>query len=254
MKTLATAIRALKLLAAAPGELGVQELAEALALPKSSVSRLMASLRDGGLAEQNPRTRRYRPGPLGWELGARYRPSGSDLTLLGEAMSHLAETTGFTSWLAVLAGADIIVLRHHQGTTPIQFTVRPGQRLPAHSTAIGKALLARLPERTLASLFGRTLPASTEQTLDSLEALAADLRQVRESGLAFSNQETFSGITAVAVALQGPASDSAVGLGVSFPTRYGDPMSLKHVTSVLRSEAQRLGAAIQDPLWSSRAS
>ena len=79
-------------------------------------------------------------------------------------------------------------------------------------------------------LLGVVEPADQQQTVN---------RQVASVG----------GVHGIAVALQGPASDSAVGLGVSFPTRYGDPMSLKHVTSVLRSEAQRLGAAIQDPLW-----
>lgn len=250
MKTLKNAIRALECLAAASADVGVQEISVRLGLPKSSASRLMASLRDGGLVVQNPRTRRYRPGPLTWELGARYRPSGADMTLLGEVLAHIAETTGFTTWLAVLAGTDIIVMRHYQGTTPIQFTVRPGQRLPAHSTAIGKALLARLPDRTVSNLFGAGLAPSTPHTLGTLAELAAELREVRETGLAVSNQETFSGIMAVAVALQGPVSDSAVGIGVSFPATFGDAMSRKNVTTVLRSEARRLGPLIGDPAWS----
>lgn len=243
------AVRALEIVAAAERDTSVGEIAKALGLPKSSASRLMTSLRDGGLLVQEPRSRRYRAGPLAWELGARYRPPGSEMSLYTESMAHLSETTGFTAWLAVLAGVDIIVLRHHHGTTPVQFAVRPGQRLPAHSTAIGKALLARLAERTVTNLFTEKLRKYTDTTLVSLDALLPELEQIRETGFAYSRQETFNGVNAIGVCLQGPVSDTPLGLGLSYPFQYETPMSAKLTLSTLRGEAVRIGTAIGDPFW-----
>ena len=253
MKTLRNAVQALEILARSESDTPVSEIAAALGLPKSSASRLMSSLRDGGLVLQDPRTRRYRAGPLAWELGARYRPPGSEMSLFTESMAHLSETTGFTAWLAVLAGIDIIVLRHRHGTTPVQFTVRPGQRLPAHSTAIGKALLARLAERTLANLFADKRRSYTDTTIGSQEELLRELQQIRETGIAYSKQETFTGVHAIGVCLQGPASDTALGLGVSYPYQYETAMNLKLTLATLRAEAERIGRAIGDPFWGGQA-
>lgn len=246
MKTLLNANRALAIIAESSEPVPVAEIGLRLGLPRSSASRLMASLREGGLVEQDPRTRRYGPGVLAWRLGSRFRPAGYDSDLLTESLAALSQATGFTSWMAVLDRTEIVLLRQHLGRTPSQFAVRLGQTLPAHATAIGKALLARLPDRTVERMFEVSLPKATPQTVGRRADLIRDLHAVRRRGYALSRQEAFPGVVSVGGSVFGAASTCPLGLSLSFPGRLGDT---GRVAELLTEELQRIGSELGDPFW-----
>jgi DNA-binding IclR family transcriptional regulator len=246
MKTLRNATAAMAMIAESDYPVSVAQIGRRLGLPRSSASRLMASLRDGGLVEQDPKTRRYVAGELAWRLGIRHRPIGYDADLISETLMNISTATGFTSWMAVLSGTNIVLLRHHQGLTPIQFSVRLGQTLPAHATAVGKALLSRLPDRTLRELYGDRLPQVTPQTITSKERLLDELRTVRQCKIAMSKQETFPGVIGVGGAAFGVISNCPIGMSISFPATSGEPA---RVAALLRDELSRIGRQIGDDFW-----
>lgn len=247
MKTLDNATTALTMIVESVEPVSVAEIGARLGLPRSSASRLMAALRDGGLVEQDSQSRRYGPGPLAWRLGARYQPTGYDTDLLAEAMMSLSQSTGFTCWMAVLDRTRIVLLRQHLGRIPAQFTVRLGQSLPAHATAVGKALLSRLPDATVEGLFSDKLDPETQQTFARRSQLIADIRAARTRKYALSRQEAFPGVVAVGGAVYGTAASFPIGLSVSFPMSLGD---IGSVTAMLTDELQRVGHELGDPFWS----
>ncbi|RBI68397.1 hypothetical protein DQW77_16540 [Roseovarius sp. TE539] len=251
MKTLENATSALSIISESIEPVSVAEIGKRLGLPRSSASRLMASLRNGNLVEQDPQTRLYGPGLLAWQLGARYQPSGYDSDLLAEALISLSQATGFTCWMAVLDRTDVVLLRQHLGRTPAQFSVRLGQTLPAHATAVGKALLSRLPDAAIEQLFDETLAKETPQTFDRRTQLIEDIRTVRDRGYALSRQEVFPGVMAVGGSLYGTISNFPVGLSLSFPTHLGNA---EDVAKLLTDELRRVGCELGDSFWSHRPS
>ncbi len=249
MKTLKNAMRSLAIIVESPDPVSVAEIGRKLGLPRSSASRLMASLRDGGLVEQDPRSRRYVAGELAWRLGMRHRPSGYDIELVSECMLNITATTGFTTWMAVLTGVEIVLLRQNQGNTPTQFSVRLGQTLPAHATAVGKAMLSRLPDRTIMSLYGSSLPQVTAKTISTRPRLLDELARVRREKIAYSNQEMFPGVVSVGGAVFGAISTNPLGVSVSFPEAIGEP---EKIATLLRSEFAEIGGRTGDCFWSER--
>ncbi len=216
MKSVRNAARALALLKPETPEIGVSEVGRALGLTRSSASRLLASLSESGLIQQDPVSRRYRPGPLAAQLGALYQ-GGDMLDVIRQSARDLASLTGHSTWIAVLDGREITVLDNVHGGHPVRYVVEPGSRLPAHTTAIGKALLARLDDETICELYaGASLQPETATSLASPDALLAEIHLTRKRGYAVSDQENFSGIKSFAVA---PTKDAQrpIGLGLSFP-------------------------------------
>ncbi|MEQ8895650.1 MAG: IclR family transcriptional regulator [Roseovarius sp.] len=246
MKTLDNATVALTIIAESPEPVSVAEIGKRLGLPRSSASRLMASLRDGRFVEQDPNTRRYGPGLLAWQLGARYRPVGYDADLLAQCLTSLSQVTGFTSWMAVLDRTNVVLLRQHLGRTPAQFSVRLGQTLPSHATAVGKALLSRLPDNVIEMMFEETLSQGTPQTFGNRAELLEDIRTARERGFALSRQEAFPGVVAVGGAVFGTTANFPIGLSLSFPAQLGE---IGNISGLLTSELRRVGCEIGDPFW-----
>ncbi len=224
----------------------VAEICKRLGLPRSSASRLMASLRNGGLIDQDPETRRYVPGLLAWRLGMRHRPAGFEADLISEALINITATTGFTTWMATLTGTQIVLLRQNQGVTPTQFSVRLGQTMPAHATAIGKAMLSRLPDRAIETLYEENLTSMTSKTITTRTKLLAELARIRREKLAFSQQEAFPGVISIGGAIFGSVSNSPLGVSISFPVSLGDP---EKISDLLRAELRQIGEKTGDQFW-----
>lgn len=250
MKSIRKALDALKLIAAPPHEASVADVARRLGVNASTASRILAALRDGELLDQDPVTRRYRPGAFAVQLASGFRRTTDVLACMQTEMPALVAATGHTAWAGVLSGAEVVVLRMVHGQTPVRFGVDLGRHLPAHAAAMGKALLALLPDVEVRRRCGRQLAAQTGHTVRSVKALLADLAAIRARGYAISDQELFQGIRSVSIALQGPHQEEPVALSLSYPlfavTRAEEQAALAH----LMAAGRRIGLRIGDPRWS----
>jgi DNA-binding IclR family transcriptional regulator len=249
VKSVANAVNVLKCLSATTPELGVADVSGRLRLPKSTVSRLLGTLRNQGLLEQDPRTRRYRPGLLAFEIGAIYQAHRRALDVVQHAMAALVADTGHTGYLAVLDGRDIVVLRTQEGAYPVRLIITPGRRLPAYTTAIGKALLARLPDVEIRKLYPRSLRPMSARSLRTLGELLRALEQVRAQGWAPADEETFPGIRAAGVAFGPRDSRDLIGLSLSFPIAGLSAARQAGIVRSLLATARAAGRQLGDPLW-----
>jgi DNA-binding IclR family transcriptional regulator len=93
-----------------------------------------------------------------------------------------------------------------------------GETFPLYCTANGKAYLAQLSDPAIEALIGRAYEARTNKTLTRIDALLAELKSARRSGIAFDREEHTLGICAVGVALQDPLGNS-VAISVPVPTQ-----------------------------------
>ena len=243
--TLARGLDILTLFARQGPELSQTEMSEALGLPLPTVHRLCAVLAERGFLERQPHTRRFR---LGLEL-AHLMPallSGLRLPELGRAhVSRLAAETGETVNLAVLHGREIVYLLSEAGARLLTSQTPIGLRLPAHCTALGKCLLARLPDEVARAALGpEPYEQRTPSTRTTWGALRDDLAAIRATGVAHSWEEYEIGLAAVAVAVASPAGEGDAALNVSMPTSRATAAVRDDLARRLRAAAERIGAGL----------
>lgn len=180
---------------------GPSELARRLGIPKSSVANICAALADAGFV------RRIGTGfALGRrlaELGGAYLATVDQVQEFYEASAQLPNRSDETVQFAVLDGLDVTYLARHDGRQQIRLTSGIGGRLPAVSTATGKAALASLDDRELdRRLAGlTTLPTFTPNSHETIAELMADLQEVRRRGYAIDDEENVEGVVCYGVVI-----------------------------------------------------
>lgn len=229
-------------------ELSVARLTEELALPKSTVSRLMQDMARVGLLAQDPATRRYRPGPLLAAAAQHHRASAGLLDLAGAALDGLVERFGHTGFIMGLQGAQVVTLRAKIGTRAIR--VHTADHLiggPAYVRSPGRALLARLGDDAVRALHPGPLmlPAPAPQTLDEL---MPHLRRIRATRVSEAYGEAIPGVGGISVAA-GTSAEDAVGVNLTFAAELVRPKERREIAAALLDAGQALARQLHDPCW-----
>lgn len=222
------------------GELGTNELARRTRLHPSSVSRLLTTLVDAGMAEHVAETGRYRLGLRLVELGNAVL---ARLDLREVARPHLralAEETGETATLSAPGDPDAITVDFVQSASSVQSVARLGRPSVAHATATGKVALAfggvALPP-------GR-LRAFTERTIVDRGELAREIERVLRQGWAQAAGEREDDLSAVAAPVRGSRGELAAVIGIQGPGSRFDAEALARAVEPLLAGA----AAVSDAL------
>jgi len=189
-------------LALRPAGVSLDELARVLDSPKPTVHRALAALRRAGFATQGSRGS-YQLGDEFIRLAFSNHEARPDHLRVEPILAELAERYGETAHYAVLDGRSVV---YRSKVDPVDGAVKLsstiGGRNPAHSTAVGKLLLAyQLPDDAAVLAWVRVadLPAYTEHTLTTGPALAAELSLTRRRGYGTDDQENETGINCLAV-------------------------------------------------------
>jgi len=203
-------------------EWGVSEVAAAIDVPRSSAHALLASLVDTGLLQCRNRGR-YR---LGWrivELGETLRSTVDVRSCSAPVLEELVENYGETTHLAIMERWSVLYVDKVIGTHNITVQgARVGTRLDAHSTAVGKVLLAQLDKTELQRyLTARPLRRLTPSTTTSPHALADALEMTRMAGVAVDMGETVSEVHCVAAPVRDDMGSVVAAVSISVPaTRF----------------------------------
>ncbi|HYN94452.1 MAG TPA: IclR family transcriptional regulator [Pilimelia sp.] len=232
----------LEALARSPGRRGLNELARELGIPKSSLHAILRTMNRRGWVEADAGDVRFGLGVRALQVGAAYVAADDTVALLDGALDELAALFGETVHLGRLDGGDVVYLAKRESVHPLRLFSAIGRRLPAHATALGKALLAQRPPDDVARRLADPLPALTAHTVTDAAALAAELAAVRAQGHAVDREENTPGIVcfAVAVPLRQPARDA---ISLSAPVSRVDRGTADAMTAALRAVAARLAAA-----------
>jgi DNA-binding IclR family transcriptional regulator len=218
------AFRMLEILAAHSPR-GVTEIADELGLKKSSVSRLLKALAELGYAEQTTQRGQYRMSPRIVVLAKCYL---EDDRLVKEAqpiLHELALTLRASAHLAVLAGGDLVIVAKEPSPEHIQVITRVGGRTPLHASALGKVLLADLPEKKRAALLGDTLTRYTEKTITDPRKLQKALDEIREQGFAVELEEEHPGVGCIGAPVRNALGRWIAAISVAGPL-HGTPFKI----------------------------
>jgi IclR family KDG regulon transcriptional repressor len=222
-------------------EASFASLVRDLGLPNSSGHQLLHTAVNRGYVEFDEARRTFRLGYRLWEVAQSYRPAHDIVTVAQRLMDELRDVTKETVQLARLDGLDTHYLAIAESPHPMKLVSHVGARLAAHATALGKALLAELPEQELdRRLRGATLARFTDRTITDRLRLEAELHRIRAKRLAEDNEEYIVGCRCVAMPVRARGG-MAVAVSVSVPVaRYN-----RDVARVIRTELARCVHAIE---------
>jgi DNA-binding IclR family transcriptional regulator len=237
----------LRVLGAGRGPLRLAEVATSLQLAKGTAHGILRTLVEVGFIEQDRYDGRYRLGPGLADLHtSRFDVNEVRARSMNWA-DPLAARTGEAVRVGVLTGLDVLVAHYVFRPDGAAQKADVGALLPAHATALGKALLAYEPGA--ASLLPAHAVAYTTRTVAARDRLLAELTRVREHGYAVEVGEHAAGVAAIAVPVFGPGGLVVAAVGV-----HGDqdrvcahageprPRIVAHVLECARAITRELAA------------
>lgn len=196
------------------GPLALSAVTAEVPQSKSTVHYYLETLEGRGYLERGPDG--YEIGPGFLDLGGRRRADEPVYRAGRAEAERLASETGHSTRLGVeRRGRLSVVYASIEGSEEPR--TRVGAQRPLHCTALGKAVLAHLPAAEREDALDRHgLDAATGRSIADYDRLSEELARVRETGIAFEDEEWRAGVRAVAAPVFGPDRDRPVGaIGVS---------------------------------------
>ena len=229
--------------------LGIADIADDLGMSRSTTHRYVITLVALGYLEQGA-SRKYRLGLRVTDLGM----SALNSTGLREHshpyLEELRQRTSYTANLAVLDGAEILYVDRarsfRRGQSKIDLGLHPGSRLPAYCTAMGKLLLAYLPDDEQRDLLAdMKLTKHGPNTITSKKELRDELDQVREESFAVNDQELALELHSIAAPVRDEAREVVAAVNLA---AHSSMISLEELVDALGphlvSTADRISARL----------
>jgi DNA-binding IclR family transcriptional regulator len=242
------AARLLRELAAGGPRLGVTDLADRTGLTKPTVHALLRTLEAEGLVAQDAETGKYLLGADLLRLGNAYLDTHELRARSLTWADSLASRTGEAVWVAVLDADHVLVVHHAfrpQGAVQI---LEVGASIPWSTCALGKAIVAYLPEPDRDRLLAADLPVLTGASITDQQELVRQLGQVQRTGYAVEDQESTIGDAGIAAPVFGRSGEVAGAIGVIGPVErlLVEPARQAHAVTV-RETARNLSRDLGAP-------
>lgn len=234
-----SAVRTLQLLEALAARDGthvrLRDLAEDIDAPRSSTHALLRTLCAQGWVRTDPTGTLYALGLRPLLVGTAFLDTDPFVRAAGPVLSAVRDELQETVHLARLDGHRVVYLSTLESGREVRRILRVGRWLPAHSTSLGKAILAARNEVPDAA----DLVPVTDQTLTDPAALAADLEETRARGYGIDVEENTPGLSCVGVALRysDPVTDA---ISCSVPLSRMNPARRKEIARVLFAARDQL--------------
>jgi IclR family acetate operon transcriptional repressor len=224
--------------------ISLDDATQAVKLAKTTVHRLLYSMKKIGYVEQDERTGDYRLAAKFFELGRAVLPFQRVAALAKPLLENLRLRCGESVHVAVLDKGLLTYIAVIESQNPYRCAAAPGEYSYAHSTALGKCLLASLPETEIDQVIAQHgLPKLARNTITSGTALLEHLRQVRQDGIAVNNEENIDGVICVAAPIYDKDGHTIAAVSVSGPAIRMQSM-IDDVKQEVRRVAGRISAML----------
>lgn len=204
-QTLDRAIHLVRLISGARGGgLALSDLVRLTGLTKPTTRRLLISLIDNGMVEQDLENRRYHLGPEAYAFGVIAAERFGIHRLAADSLVRLATLSGDAALLSVQRGTEWVCLSREEGSFPLRSHVlQPGDRHPVGAGAAGLALIAALSDEEIAEV----LAVNAEGLVANypghpLDALREQIAETKRNGYALNAGYVFKGSWGIAVAFR----------------------------------------------------
>jgi IclR family transcriptional regulator, pca regulon regulatory protein len=229
--------------------LGIADIADELGMSRSTTHRYVITLVALGYLEQGA-SRKYRLGLRVTDLGMSALNSTGLREHARPYLEELRQRTSYTTSLGVLDGTEVLYVDRarsfRRGQSQIDLGLQPGSRVPAYCTAMGKLLLAYLPESQQRDVLGEIKPSKRgPHTITSKKGLRAELEKVRDAGFAVDDEELAAGLYAIAAPVRNEGRDVVAAVNLA---AHSSMIALEELTDALGphlvSTADRISARL----------
>lgn len=224
------------------------DLSTHLGQNKATVFRVLHTLERFGYVAKDPASGRY---VLGLRLHALGSAAVRHEQLRWQALpplQRLAESTGETVHVGILHDGMVVTVQIVEGTHAVRMHSTVGKRNPAHASALGKVLLAYLPDPEVdAVIAAHGLPRFTPSTITTPEALRERLHRVRIEGLARDEEEIEPGLRCLAAPITDHAGRPTAALAISAPSSRMDAERITALIPQVKSTALRISRMLGSP-------
>jgi len=240
----------LRLLASGSRQHGVSELADQLGLVRSTVHGLLQTLLANGFVEKDRYSDKYQLGTSMLQFGYSYLDRNELRSRSIGHADHLANRTGMAVRVVVRHEASAVVIHHIRPAATFQ-TLEIGLQLPLHASAVGKAILAFLPDSESRDLLSGSQPRLTKHTATAA-SLRTEIKVIRESALATERDEAVLGESSLAAPIFDHAGNVIGAIGVVDATEVIFPRGIAKgraaaVLEAARGISRELGATHWPP-------
>lgn len=243
--TLYRALEILETLGDNPSGVTASRLAALTGVNRVTVHRILNTFKEFGFVRQNAPGSPYRLGFRFLALAERVVDE-LDLVRLGQSIvDQLAQETGESAYLAILDGAELLYVAKAESSRAVRVVSLIGLRVPLHSTALGKALLALLPPDAADALLAtQTFEPRTERTIVDPNTLRAEFAAIRELGYAIDRGENETDVYCIATAVF-DHNDMPIGaLSIASPNLRISEDRFNELGRVVAKYARQLSASL----------
>src|SRR5215217_6921821 len=223
---------------------GVTEVARELDIHKSTAYRLLTTLRERGLVEQDAATEKYR---LGFGLVLLARSALTALDILGCARpvcERLSERTRETVTVAVLEDDDAVVIHQSISRASALSVDWTGRHTPLHATAAGKIFLVYMPGDQLLRILEGPLERFTENTIVDPASLRDHISRIRDEGCGYTVEELETGLNAVGAPIHSAEGTVVGAVSVSGPAFRLSPADLPNTSELVKRAATEISRCL----------
>jgi len=226
-------------------ELKITEISALMSLHKSTVHSLLKTLQLHGYISQNEETGKYKLGLKHLEKGQQLLRSMDIRAVARRYLETLSEQTGQTTHLVILDGKEGVYIDKVEGEKAAIRYSRIGRRVPLHSSAVGKVLLAyKKAEEIEMILHNYHFTLSTATTINNKDQLIEELERVRASGYAIDDQENEPGVRCAATAIRDHAGQVTAAMSISTMTSAVDDDLLQRYIHLLQEKSRIISEQI----------
>lgn len=240
------ALDVLDAIGASPTGLSQTELADQLALPRTTIYRLLATLINRGLVRRDPLRKLYCLGFRCFEMARQAYAMPDLVAAAAMELRALRDLTGETTYLATLDGREVISLERCDGAHSQRSAAVLGQRKPIHCTSQGKAILSAMPDDARDVIVKEAvLKALTPLTITDRRRLQAELRITKARGYAIDDEEIVMGVRCVGAPVVDSAGEVRGAISVAGPAWRLTRARLELLGPEVAEAARRVGAQMK---------
>jgi len=244
LKSVRKALQIFELFTMDTPELSISELVKKLSMPKVSVYRFLRVLMKSSFISQDKQTKKYRLGIKIFELGSIVLRNFDLREVAFPLIVELSKRSGETVHLGVLDNQQVVSIEGVESDQSLRISLPIGKRVYLHSTGIGKAILAFLPEQEVKEIARQKgLPQFTNNTIVHMDQLMKEIQLIQRRGYAIDNEENEPGIRCVAAPIFDVNKRVIASISISGPSVRIPHSRIPELSSMVIETSQKISKA-----------
>ncbi len=219
----------------------MSDIARELGVHKSSASRLLATLRGGGLVDVNASSDRFELGAGFLRLAARVVQRLDLAHVALPFLRDLMTRSGETAYVSARRGTFRTAVQEVESPNPVRMVAGVGYLYPLYAGAPGKVLLASLPDAEVAEVLKAVPRGRGRGRAQHAARIRADLEATRRAGYAISFEENIANASSIAVPVYGHLGTVVAALGIAGVAPRWNRKRMLELLPILREDAREIG-------------